>query len=529
MATLQTALRLKTLSKWFSDENLTKKAYLNALAAVLDYGARLLVGFIINPLLVAGLGDYFYGVWQILGRMTGYISIAGGRPTQALKWTVVTQQTSRDYEKKRRDVGSAVIVWLLFLPIMAVLGAILVWFAPSLLHTPPEFLGVVRLAVSLLVLNVLLDDLADVPQSVVRGENLGYKRIGLSSLLMLLGGGLTAIAIFLGTGLIGVAAVTLANTLLTGAFFLKVAHLYVPWFGIVRPSWNDIRRFFSLSWWYIFWRLVQQAMMASDTVVLGLLKSVELVTTYSLTMFVPQALTNLTVVIVGGITPGLGGVISAGNLPKAARIRGMIMAVTWLVATIVGATALLWSQAFISLWVGAKYYPGTIPTFLIICMVAQFVLIRNDANLINLTLDLRSKVLIGALSVAVSLGLAATLIRFFNLGITGLCVGFMTGRLIISLAFPWFVGRFLGISFYSQLKGAVRPVLVMILLFGLVLGIRNSLTVSTTASTWMGLIFSAGITVVMVSLVALYAGLSGEQRHGLWQRLQMAIPSGMIR
>src|SRR6266487_3559318 len=61
MIRLKAAHTSKILSKWLSDESLTKKAYLNALAAILDYGARLVVAFMINPVLVAGLGDYFYG------------------------------------------------------------------------------------------------------------------------------------------------------------------------------------------------------------------------------------------------------------------------------------------------------------------------------------------------------------------------------------------------------------------------------------------------------------------------------------
>ena len=69
MASLKTSLDLKTLSRWLSDESLTKKASLNALASVLDYGVQLAVGFVVNPLLVAGLGDYLYGAWQILGRL----------------------------------------------------------------------------------------------------------------------------------------------------------------------------------------------------------------------------------------------------------------------------------------------------------------------------------------------------------------------------------------------------------------------------------------------------------------------------
>ncbi len=131
----RTALNFKAVSRWLSDEGLTKKAYLNAISAALDYGARLVVGLVINPLMVVGLGDYMYGVLQILGRLILYLSAASGRPTQALKWTIANQQASIDYDKKRRNVGGAIAVWLLFLPILAALGIFLVWIAPSwLLH-----------------------------------------------------------------------------------------------------------------------------------------------------------------------------------------------------------------------------------------------------------------------------------------------------------------------------------------------------------------------------------------------------------
>jgi O-antigen/teichoic acid export membrane protein len=519
MITPKTATNRRTFSRWFSDETLTKKAYLNAATAILDYGGRIAIAFVLNPILVSGLGDYFFGVWQIIMRLAGYLSIAGGRPTQALKWTVAHQQASTDYDRKRRDVGSAIAVWLLFLPILGALGAGLVWYSPQLLRAAPEFAWIVRIAVAVLVIDLLVTDLADVPQSVVRGENLGYKRFGLSTILLFVGGALTAAAVYSGTGLIGVASVQLVMTLLTGAFFLYVARQYVPWFAVAKPSRQDVRTFFGFSWWFLVWRLVQQAMMASDIVLLGLLSAVEMVTVYSLTKWVPEALTSLTVTAVAGIAPGLGGIIGAGNMPKAARVRSMIMALTWLVITGVGVTTLVWSESFIRLWVGPKYYAGPTSTLLIILMVAQLTLIRNDANIINLTLDLPKKVLIGMLSVALALSLAGVLIYFFHLGITGLCIGFIVGRSILSIAYPWSLSRFFGLSFYSQLQAALRPAIVTGLLFGLALGMRDQVSVNG----WLSLIFAAGITLVTVSIVAFYAGLSSEQRSYIWTRLQVAV------
>ncbi len=49
------------ISRWLSGESLTQRAYLNSFASALDVGARLLVSFVINPLLVAGLGTYGFG------------------------------------------------------------------------------------------------------------------------------------------------------------------------------------------------------------------------------------------------------------------------------------------------------------------------------------------------------------------------------------------------------------------------------------------------------------------------------------
>ena len=60
---------LKLISDFLYDGSRTRKAYLNAVTVILDYGAALIVGFIITPLMVTGLGNYTYGLWQVLNRM----------------------------------------------------------------------------------------------------------------------------------------------------------------------------------------------------------------------------------------------------------------------------------------------------------------------------------------------------------------------------------------------------------------------------------------------------------------------------
>jgi O-antigen/teichoic acid export membrane protein len=353
-----------------------------------------------------------------------------------------------------------------------------------------------------------------VPRSVLEGQNMGYKRMGLSATLVFVGGGLLALAAKLNTGLVGVAASRLATTALTGLLFFQIVRSYVPWFGVAKPEFGAVRRFLGLSGWFLFWNMVMKLMTASDVVVLGVLDSAELVTTYTLAKYVPETIINSVAIVVFGITPGLGGIIGSGDLGRATRVRSEIMAFSWLVVTALGSTISMWNSAFVRLWVGPEYALGPLPTLLIILMVMQFIIIRNDANIIDLTLNLRRKVLIGFLSAGISLALAAILVGHFKTGIVGMCIGFLAGRLVLTVAYPWLVGRHLEIQFGSQIRSAIRPALVAGLLFGLSATLQRYVAVNT----WYGLILGTGVTLTVVSLVAVFSGLSRRQRDQLWER-----------
>ena len=510
----------KKFSGMLSDKTLTKKAYLNAVASVLDYGARWFVTFILNPLLVSGLGDFGYGVWQVLARLIAYISPAGGRPTQALKWTIANHQASTDYEEKRRQVGSAVTVWLLFLPLLSLLGAGLTWYIPVWLDAPLELYTGIRWAAALLVANLIFTNLAEIPQSVLRGENLGYKRMGLTTLFVLLGGGLMALAMTYHAGLIGLALANLITTALTGGLFFLIVRSYVRWFGIAKPVLGAVLKFLRLSGWFLAWTLVLQLLKAGDVVILGIFDSAELVTSYSLTRYIPETIIGVVAIIVFGITPGLGGIIGKGELDKALRLRSEIMIFTWLIVTVFGSTMLLWNRSFVELWVGGEYYAGAIANLLIILMVSQFVFIRNDANIIDLTLDLKRKVLLGLLSAGFSAGVSAILVGVFKLGVVGLTLGFIAGQLILSIGYPLIVGRFFGVSVSSLLAGVIRPASITLVLFGALTAFGDRLVVES----WLTLILVVSLTAAAVSVLIFFLGITREQRRGLLGRARKILP-----
>ena len=495
-----------------NDSNLTQRAYLNTLAGLLYYAARLTVGFVVNPILVTGLGSNLFGILQILRRSLTFMTAADGRPTQALKWAIANQQRSDDHVAKRRSIGSALGVWLIFLPVLVTFGAIMVWFSPLITQVPTEQYLLVRVTSALLVMNLLLFGIVNLPDAVLRGMNLHYKRTIVMVCIPIANGILTVGAIYLGFGLAGVAAVPLIISVMSAIVFWGTIRWYVPWFGIARPTLAEIRHFFSLSGWYFAWTLVNKIMLSSDVVVLGFVATAESVTLYTLTGYVAHRIVGILAMIVGAVIPGLGGLIGKKQYDQAATVRGEMMAVNWLLTMSIGVSILLWNRSFVGLWVGMVHYAGSLVNLLYILVATQLFFIRSDAFVIDLTLDIRRKVVLGGLSTLLCIVLAAVLIK--PLGIMGLCLGLIAGRSILTVAFPLLIGSALEISPKVRLASLVRPGVVMAGTFALSSYLGHHLL----ASTWIEFFTWAGLTFVFAVCIGFVGGLTSEQRKAMINR-----------
>src|SRR2546430_3102139 len=286
---------------------LTQRASLNVIASLLDYGAKIAVGLVVVPILVGGLGRSLYGVWEMLGRLVGYMTAGDGRPTQALRLVISTLQASDDDGAKRRYVGGAIVVWLLFLPVVVAAGAGLVWFAPTITAVASALVPVVRLTCALLTVSLLFGNLASLPESVLRGMNLGYKRMGLQAGLEVVGGALVAGGIYVGLGMAGAAGAQVAFALLMGLCFWWVVRKYVPWFGVARPTRAEITGLLGLSAWYSAGEAVTKLLLASDVIILGIVLSPAAVTPYVLTGYAARMAVNVHGFAAGGALPPVRG------------------------------------------------------------------------------------------------------------------------------------------------------------------------------------------------------------------------------
>lgn len=514
----QTSLR-GYIRSWSTTKDMSRRASLISVASGLDYLAGIFVQFVINPILVQGLGSYLYGAWRVLYSLNGYLWSAGGRSAQALTWVIAHGQRSMSEDEKRRYVASAIIVWFIFLPFLLLVGGLVSWFAPLFLKAPEIYVWDVRVAAALLTLDAIALTLLSVPRSVLQGENLGYKRMGLSAVLIVASGGFFWLAIYLDTGIVGVALANVAGTLVTGLLFWQVTRTNVGWFGVARPTRKDIRWFLGLSGWFAAWKFVYELMTAGDVIVLGVFGSVQLVTTYTLTKFVSQALVPLIAVLFEGSSPGLGSILGGGNLVRSRRLRDELMAFSWIVCTALGAALLVWNRSFVGLWVGSGFYAGPTAMFLIVLMVTQFVFIGNDARIIDLTLKMRAKVLTGALSATLSVVFAVIAMHIIDDDIVAVCIGIIAGRLLLTVAYPMLIGRMIEDPPRRQLRAIPRPALTTAVL----LAVTTWLGQHVLTHSWVVVVVAGAATAALAAVVASLLGMSVPQRAALIARVRKIV------
>ncbi|HEU4681751.1 MAG TPA: hypothetical protein VFS51_08400 [Gemmatimonadales bacterium] len=494
------------------ERGLTRRASLNVVQSLLDYSIKLGVGLLVVPILVSGLGRTLFGVWEMLSRLVGYLEPSDGRSTEALRLVISNQQFSDDRAAKRRWIGSALTVWVCFLPVWITVGALLIWLTPTVTKVPPELHTTVRVACALMMGTVLLGSLGTLPESVLRGVNLGYKRMGLQAGLSVVGGALLAGAVYAGGGLIGVTAAALVVAALTALLFMALVRRQVPWFGVERPRRAEVGSLLHMSIWLALGDVVSK-LLGSDVLVLGMVLSASAVTTYVLTGYAGRLAINLHSLAAEAVMPGIAGVIGEKDFERAALLRRELLAVTAIFASVVGATVLLWNRSFIHLWVGPENYAGTWSNLLLVLISVQSSFIRCDAYLIDAALQPARRVRVGLAAGTVTLGLSLLLTQWA--GIVGLCIGILTGRAIQTIGYPLMVRGCLGGASGLSLAWLARPLFVMGLLFSAAAYLGQHLLVDN----WLTWATAVAVTLLLVLAIALALSLPPSLRAAVLARM----------
>jgi O-antigen/teichoic acid export membrane protein len=492
-------------------ENLKQRAYLNSLTSILDYVISQLTGFIVSPFIVNGLGSSMYGVWQMLGQMTGYAKVADTRATQVLKWTVAKKKDIANEDELRSDVSSALAVTVFILPLVLLAGGVVSWYAPYITNAEAQYHTLIRVTCSLLILSLVVSKLFDLYESVLRGMNLSYKRMGLRASVVIVGGGLKVWVLYMGFGLIGLSVVQVLISFVIGITYYFVVRKSVSWFGYGRTSFAKVKEFSKVSGWYLADTGANLLLSNSDKILLGFLAGPVVVTYYTLTLFLPTAIQGIINRVVMGVVPGIGKLLGLQEYDKVNRVLSSINNITFLLITASGVTIILLNNSFLRAWVGDGLFAGNIANTLIMLIVVQDTFIKHDSYIISATLQLKEKVFLTLVA-----GISFLLAGYFLVSqweIVGLCISLLLSKFILYNGQQYILRQKIQYTPSGSFAGKLKP---LVLSLALLLGAGY---VSPSIKS-LGILEMAGLAPIVFGLTFVlfyFLGLQGSQREDLVQ------------
>lgn len=492
-------------------ENLKQRAYLNSLSSIIDYGGAQITGFIINPFIVGGLGSSMYGVWQMLSQMTGYAKMADTRATQALKWSISNKRDTAAEAELRSEVTTALAVTAFILPIILIIGGVISWYAPQITQTEPKYHDLIRITCSILIVSLVINKVFDLFESVLSGMNLGYKRMGLRAAIIAIGGVLKVLAITSGYGLIGLSIVQIFVSLITGFTLYYVVKKSIPWFGFGKTNFSKVKSFGKLSGWYMAFTSLKMFLLSSDKIILGYLVGPVYVSKYALTMFTSYAIQGAIVSMITGIIPGIGSLFGKQEFDKVKKARQVIISLAWLFSVSSGVAVLLLNDSFIKMWVGAEHYAGNLENLFILFTSVQIIFFQIDSYIINVTLNMKQKVILSAAATIVTFILAFFLVDQFH--ILGLCISLLVGRLILTIGYPIILKQKMNDQSSVFSLRMLQPFIVSVVLFVLATYAGQLLSVTN----WFYLILLGGVSLAVAGGIFWLVGLGASDKKATWE------------
>lgn len=416
-------------------EKLLKRALLNAGSTLLDFAAKKGTGFVVTPFLIRYLGTSLFGAYSTLLQFAGYSNSISLQTSQVLKWKVANERDTASHEEINRYVSAAFLVTLLTIPVLLILGSLMSYYAPQITGIEDEGLyDLIRITAGLFIFSMIILRTLEPFESLLRGLNIGYKKTGLRASIVVASGVGKYYLVTHDYSLIYIALLEVILGVVYSLIFFYVVKSSVKWVKLVKIKWSEAKEFIMLSGWFILWSFSRNFLYNSDKVVLGIFSTALLVGQYTIIFYLAAFMRGLMTNLNQAVIPGLGKFLGRKEFSKLRKLRGDYKNLLNGIAYIFLPNYILFNQSFVILWSNENIMISWIDLILIAIMLYQFLHLEFDSILINVTLNIKHKVLYAVLTVLITFGIASFLIPRYN--ITGLLIAMLIGRSFLSIFYP---------------------------------------------------------------------------------------------
>lgn len=418
-----------------------KSSTLNAMSSMASIIITTIVSFVVSPLFVFYLGSNMFGIWTSIQKYFTFASVADGRTTQALKWIIAKNESHNSDADKKSAIGSAVVISVLLIPISIIVLSIIIYLLPNLINNlSPSDISIVTNTALILGVNILLNPIMGIPDSVLVGTNNGYRSTFIQVFFMVSVNLSMLFCVYLGYGLVTLAIIVVSITLLKFLTVFVLTKSLIPWFGIAKPSKKEVKMFLKFSVWVQLWSFVSRLTLATEVILLGYVINAQTITNYTFTAKQSTIMISIVFLIGNSILPSVGKLYTAKEFQKVKDIIIKINDVVSFLALFFVSFIVLFNESFIKLWVGDSFYLGDISNLLIAILMFQLILIRKNSQLLDACLYVKQKVISGLLGSILSIIIPVVMFNNSN-NVNSIFLGIIFGRLLLSISFPIYIKR----------------------------------------------------------------------------------------
>jgi O-antigen/teichoic acid export membrane protein len=428
------------------------------------------VNFFLSPYIVHHLGDTVYGIWALVGSVTGYLGLLDLGVRSAVTRYLARYAAAGDTEAAGRMASSALALFSASAVLALLLAGSLAAAMPHLFHLSPEYLAPARMAVLAGGVTVGLSLVAGVFGGTIAGLQHFTLLSSLDVGLELCRAAAVWLVLGRGGGIIGLALVQLSLALIRLVTYRTMCRRLIPWLRLSRDSVGrgTIRTIISFSGYATLLHSSGMLILYSDSLVIGALLPVSAVTFFA----IGASLTEYGRTVLSGIsqtlTPMTSAMEAASDKEAVSQAFRRSIRLGTLVVLPILVTFLVRGPSFIGLWMGEGYRDasGSILRILTLalCFAASYQIVT--ATMIGLNQH-RSMAFIYLAEGGVNLVLSLILARPF--GIVGVALGTAIPRLTASIYYgPKVAREALHVSRVAFAREAwLRPIGAMVP-FGLV-------------------------------------------------------------
>jgi O-antigen/teichoic acid export membrane protein len=489
----------------------------NALGMYAVYGASILSGLVVTPIVIGAIGKDSFGVWSFITSITIFVALldVGVGPS------VVRFAAEARGRGSEEDTNAIASVGLFIYGVIAVVtipvGGVIAWFVPDLVETPPDLVWPARIGAMLVIVSLA----ARFPLGLFYNLLGGQQRFDVQNLgnfvSTLLYAVLVAALLPHGGGLIVLGVVTLVTTLLRLGIPLAWLRSELPFLHLSRSyiTRERIRSLASFSGSNFLIQVSAKIVFTTDVVVVGIVLGAHAAALYAvpaklfaIAFGVGTAATNL-------LFPAFAEYEGAGEMERQRRLL-----LTGLRAGSAGVVMLAMPLIFIPdklirSWIGGGFGPSTAVMVILACVM----IVHQPIVLFTqyLVARARQRTIAFTLIAAVSANVVLSVVLAYTVGLWGVALSTLItdsaalGVILLSLAAP-----VAGVAVRELLAATLRPLVPGTIAAVLLLGAIGRLY---PAERLLELAPLGALWAVVCAFALWRWGFSPEQRERLGQEL----------